>query len=86
MTPRSLTRLRRLCLALTEAHAPALGAGRGGGARPEPRRQSSLSHRRHDPLGLIAFLAQHDSYHLGQLAFLRWQLGHPAMSYTRGPT
>jgi uncharacterized damage-inducible protein DinB len=35
------------------------------------------------PLGLIAFLGQHDSYHLGQIAFLRRQLGKPAMSYTR---
>lgn len=31
----------------------------------------------------IAFLAQHDSYHLGQVAFLRRQLGLPAMSYER---
>ena len=36
------------------------------------------------PLGLIAFLSQHDSYHLGQIAFLRRQLGKPAMTYTRG--
>jgi uncharacterized damage-inducible protein DinB len=36
------------------------------------------------PLGLIAFLAQHDSYHLGQIAFVRRQLGKPAMTYTRG--
>jgi uncharacterized damage-inducible protein DinB len=35
-------------------------------------------------LGLIAFLAQHDSYHVGQMAFLRRQLGKPAMSYARG--
>ncbi|HEY7635603.1 MAG TPA: DinB family protein [Gemmatimonadales bacterium] len=34
-------------------------------------------------LGLIVFLAQHDSYHLGQVAFLRRQLGKPAMSYAR---
>jgi hypothetical protein len=34
-------------------------------------------------LGMIAFLAQHDSYHIGQLAFLRRQLGKPAMAYTR---
>ena len=34
-------------------------------------------------LGMIAFLTQHDSYHLGQLAFLRRQLGKPAMAYTR---
>lgn len=34
-------------------------------------------------LGLIAFLAQHDSYHLGQAAFVRRQLGKSAMSYAR---
>lgn len=34
-------------------------------------------------LGMIAFLVQHDSYHLGQVAFLRRQLGRPAMAYTR---
>lgn len=36
-------------------------------------------------LGLIAFLTQHDAYHVGQVAFLRRQLGKPAMSYTRRP-
>jgi uncharacterized damage-inducible protein DinB len=35
------------------------------------------------PLGMIAFLTQHDSYHVGQAAFLRRQLGKPAMTYTR---
>jgi uncharacterized damage-inducible protein DinB len=35
-------------------------------------------------LGLIAYLVQHDSYHLGQVAFLRRQLGKPPMSYARG--
>ena len=35
-------------------------------------------------LALIAFLMQHDSYHIGQVAFLRRQLGKPAMVYTRG--
>ena len=35
-------------------------------------------------LGMIAFLVQHDSYHLGQMAFLRRQLGKSAMSYRRG--
>ena len=34
-------------------------------------------------LGLITFLAQHDSYHLGQIAFIRRQLGKPPMSYAR---
>ena len=29
-------------------------------------------------------LVQHDSYHIGQLGFLRRQLGKPAMAYTRG--
>jgi uncharacterized damage-inducible protein DinB len=34
-------------------------------------------------LGLITFLTQHDSYHVGQAAFLRRQIGKPAMAYTR---
>lgn len=32
-------------------------------------------------LGMLAFLTQHDSYHIGQLAFLRKHLGFGAMSY-----
>jgi uncharacterized damage-inducible protein DinB len=32
-------------------------------------------------LGTVAFLVQHESYHLGQLGFLRRALGLPAMSY-----
>jgi uncharacterized damage-inducible protein DinB len=35
-------------------------------------------------LGMIAFLVQHDSYHVGQMAFLRRQLGKSAMTYRRG--
>jgi uncharacterized damage-inducible protein DinB len=34
-------------------------------------------------LHAVAFLAQHDSYHVGQVAFLRRQVGLPAMTYTR---
>jgi uncharacterized damage-inducible protein DinB len=33
-------------------------------------------------LGVLAFLVQHDSYHIGQLALLRRQVGLPPMSYT----
>lgn len=32
-------------------------------------------------LGAVAFLVQHDSYHIGQMAFLRRQLGLGAMRY-----
>lgn len=32
-------------------------------------------------LGVIAFLAQHDSYHVGQLSLLRRAAGLPAMKY-----
>lgn len=32
-------------------------------------------------LGCLTFLVQHDSYHLGQVAFLRRALGLPAMAY-----
>jgi uncharacterized damage-inducible protein DinB len=35
-------------------------------------------------LGLIAFLTQHESYHIGQVGFVRRQLGKPAMTYARG--
>jgi hypothetical protein len=37
-------------------------------------------------LGGIAFLAQHESYHLGQVALLRRLRGHHPMSYRRQPT
>lgn len=33
-------------------------------------------------LGVLTFLVQHDSYHVGQLSLLRRQVGLPAMSYT----
>jgi uncharacterized damage-inducible protein DinB len=36
-------------------------------------------------LGALAFLVQHDSSHVGQVALLRRQVGLPAMSYTLGP-
>jgi len=32
--------------------------------------------------GAIAFLAQHESYHIGQIALIRRCLGLPAMTYT----
>ena len=32
-------------------------------------------------LGVLTFLVQHDSYHIGQLALLRKPAGLPAMSY-----
>lgn len=33
-------------------------------------------------LGVLAFLVQHDSYHIGQLSLLRKVAGLPAMSYS----
>jgi len=36
-------------------------------------------------LGMLSFLAQHESYHLGQVALLRRQLGFPAMHYRLAP-
>jgi hypothetical protein len=36
-------------------------------------------------LGMIAFLMQHESYHVGQLRLPHTQLGHPAMTYARRP-
>ncbi|HEY0994832.1 MAG TPA: DinB family protein [Gemmatimonadaceae bacterium] len=36
-------------------------------------------------LGVVAFLAQHDSHHVGQVALLRRALGYPAMRYSAAP-
>jgi uncharacterized damage-inducible protein DinB len=36
-------------------------------------------------LGALAFLVQHESYHIGQMALLRRQYGLPAMSYDLRP-
>jgi len=36
-------------------------------------------------LGALTFLAQHETYHLGQLGLLRRQIGYPAMSYATRP-
>lgn len=38
-----------------------------------------------NPLTVLTFFVQHDSYHVGQVSFLRRQLGHGAMSYQRRP-
>lgn len=37
-------------------------------------------------LGGLAFLAQHEAYHVGQLALMRKGLGYPAMLYVGNPT
>jgi uncharacterized damage-inducible protein DinB len=34
-------------------------------------------------VGFLAFLSQHEGYHVGQAAFVRRQLGKDAMSYSR---
>jgi uncharacterized damage-inducible protein DinB len=34
--------------------------------------------------GMLSFLTQHDSYHVGQMSILRRQLGLPAMKYSKG--
>ena len=33
--------------------------------------------------GMLSFLTQHDSYHVGQMSILRRQLGLPAMKYSQ---
>ena len=33
--------------------------------------------------GMLSFLTQHDSYHVGQMSILRRQLGLPAMTYKK---
>lgn len=52
----------------------ALSDKRGGGVRGMVNCSDATT---------IAFMVQSDSYHLGQVAFPRRQLGTPPMSYTR---
>lgn len=63
----------RLQEALVAASADRLAVP---GPRPFPVRDGSV-------LGALTFLAQHESYHVGQLALIRKALGHSAMSYAR---
>ena len=47
-------------------------------AAPSPQRMPGVA----DTIrGLVDFLGHHESYHIGQLAYLRKYLGFPAMSY-----
>ncbi len=63
----------RLAAALAGATAAQLAAPV---ARPLPNGDPTV-------LGTIAFHVQHESYHLGQVAWLRRALGLPAMTYRR---
>jgi uncharacterized damage-inducible protein DinB len=48
-------------------------------AKPAPWQAPGVDDK--SMLGLLAFLAQHDSYHVGQMAILRKAVGLQAMSY-----
>ena len=80
----TLDEVRRAWVAVSGHLAEALGDLEGGtlertGAHRFPVGDST-------PLGMLTFLAQHDSYHVGQAAFIRRQLGRPAMTYARRTT
>ncbi len=64
----------RLAVTIERLDTPALAAK----AKPLPGGDGTR-------LGNLAFLVHHDTYHLGQIALLRRQLGHPPMSYTLKP-
>jgi uncharacterized damage-inducible protein DinB len=63
--------------------APALEACVARLSREDLGRPSRARFPIEDPTvaGMIAFLIQHESYHIGQLALLRKFTGYPAMSY-----
>ena len=63
-----------LAVQIERLDTPALAASAG----PVPGGDGTV-------LANLAFLAQHDAYHLGQVALLRRQLGYPAMSYVTAP-
>lgn len=77
----TLDELRQAWLVVSAHLAAVLDAFDAGDlAAPEPARFPIRDGTR---LGMLTFLVQHDAYHVGQLAFLRRQLGRPAMSYAR---
>ncbi len=79
----TLEEIRRAWLAVSAHLATVLGDLTSSDlAEPNVHRFPTSDNTR---LGMIAFLVQHDSYHLGQIAFLRRQLGKPPMSYARRP-
>jgi uncharacterized damage-inducible protein DinB len=59
-----------------EDATPAQWAGPSGSQYAFPVADQTL-------LGAVAFLVQHESYHLGQISLLRKARGHAAMSYRR---
>jgi uncharacterized damage-inducible protein DinB len=77
----SLAEVRDAWVAVSQHLSLVLGSVSRAGAVQAVTHRLSLDGTQ---LGVIAFLAQHDSYHVGQVAFLRRQLGKPAMSYARG--
>jgi uncharacterized damage-inducible protein DinB len=64
------------------AHVEAALAAATGAQLDEPSPQRFPVRDRTTAAG-VAFLLQHESYHLGQLALLRRQHGYPAMTYQR---
>jgi uncharacterized damage-inducible protein DinB len=80
----SLVTLREAWSAVAR-HLAALGPELGP-AELEARVPQRLPGSDGTVLETVAFLVQHDSYHLGQIALLRRRLGHPAMSYARRGT
>jgi uncharacterized damage-inducible protein DinB len=77
----SLTELRDAwCVVSAHLGTALAGLSAAEIARPNPHRFPIADGTL---VGMLAFLVQHDSYHVGQVAFLRRQLGKPAMTYTR---
>jgi uncharacterized damage-inducible protein DinB len=77
----TLEEVRRAWLAVSVHLAEALGDLEGGALERTDAHRFPVGDT--TPLGMLTFLAQHDSYHVGQTAFIRRQLGKPAMTYVR---
>jgi uncharacterized damage-inducible protein DinB len=76
-----LADLRELWLEASRHLEVALEAASAEGLRAGSEQKFPVADR--TLLGTVAFLAHHESYHVGQLALLRKALGYPAMQYTR---
>jgi uncharacterized damage-inducible protein DinB len=76
-----LSELTALWLAASQNLEAALDAASAEQLRRPSEQTFPVNHP--GVLGAVAFLAQHESYHIGQLALMRKGLGYPAMKYTR---
>ena len=79
----SLSELRRIWVAVSGHLTQCVDGAPATWWAGQPASQYAFPVEDSTVLGAVAFLVQHESYHLGQIGLLRKARGHPAMSYRR---